>query len=121
MVPRRIRWDYLMHSKPSLSASPAKEPSGALSKPHLKTLRHCAAWITRGCSNVHGNNATWWTPSGWRAPAKSLKQRERRITDSAVAASLWDAFGTAHRDAARGPNTDSGDRDRARRAVREQI
>src|SRR5438046_9552599 len=85
MVPRKIRWGYLMHSKPSLSASPAKEPSGALSKPHLKTLRHCAAWITRGCSNVHGNNATWWTPSGWNAPAKFLKQRERRITDSALA------------------------------------
>src|SRR5439155_10009993 len=67
-----------MHSKPSLSASPAKKPFGALSKPHLKTSHHCAAWITRGCSNVHGNNATWWTPSGWRAPAKFLKQRERR-------------------------------------------
>src|SRR5436190_4640569 len=89
MVPRKIRWGYLMHSKPSLSASPAKEPSGALSKPHLKTLRHCAAWITRGCSNVHGNNATWWTPSGWSAPTTFLKQREGRVTDSAVAASLW--------------------------------
>src|SRR5438552_7329218 len=121
MVPRRIRWCYLMHSKPSLLASPAKEPSGALSKPHLKTLRHCAAWITRDCSNVHGVNATWWTPSGWSAPAKSSKQRECRVTDSVVAASLWDAFGTAHRDAARGPNTDLGDRDRARRAVLEQI
>src|SRR5205823_11938362 len=121
MVPRRIRWGYLMHSKPSLSASPTKELSGALSRPHLKTLRHCAAWITRGCSNVHGNNATWWTPSGLNAPAKFLKQRERRITDSALAASLWDAFGTAHRAVSRGPNTDSGDRDRAWRAVRARI
>src|SRR6266487_6787457 len=122
MIPRRTRWGYLMHSKPSLSASPAKKRSGALSKPHLKTLRHCAAWITRGCGNVHGNNATWWTPSGWSAPAKFLKQRERRLTDSAaVAASLWDALGTAHRAVSRGPNQDSGDRHRARSAVRARI
>src|SRR5439155_20104041 len=86
-----------MHSKPSLSGSPAKGPSGALSRPHLKTLHHGAAWTTRGCSNVHGNNATWWTPSGWSAPTKFLKQREGRVTDPAVAASLWGALGTAHR------------------------
>src|SRR6266513_3847918 len=103
MIQRRIRWDCLMHSKPSLSASPAKKPSGALSTPHLKTLQHCAAWITRGCGNVHGNNETWWTPSGWSAPAKFLKKRERRLTDSAVAASLWDALGTAHSAVPRGP------------------
>jgi hypothetical protein len=72
-----------------------KEASGVLSKLHLKTLHHCAAWITRGCGNVQGNNATWWTPRGWSAPAKSLKQREPSVTDSAVAASLWDALGTA--------------------------
>src|SRR6266480_4713509 len=82
-----------MHSKPSLLASPVKEPSGALSKPHLKTLRYCAAWITRGCSNVHGNNATWWTPSGWSAPTKFLKQREGRVMDSAVAASRGARYG----------------------------
>src|SRR6266516_3722477 len=121
MTQRRIRWGYLMHSKPSLSASPAKKPSGALLKPHLKTLHHCAAWITRGCGNVPGNNATWWTPRGWSAPAKFLKQREPRVTDSAVAASLWDALETAHSAVSRGANTDSHDRDQARSAVHARI
>src|SRR5947207_8481656 len=121
MIQRRIRWDYFMRLKPSFSASPAKKPSGALSKRHLKTLRYCAAWITRGCSNVHGNNATWWTPSGWSAPAKFLKQREHRVTVPAVAASLWDALGTAHGAVLEVANMDSGDQDRAWRAVLARI
>jgi hypothetical protein len=74
-----------MPSKDSFSESPAREPSGVLSKKHLKTSPHCADWITRGCSNVHGNNATWWTRSAWRARGECLNQRSK-LTDFLAAA-----------------------------------